>query len=188
MSAMARLQHVWTFEDLEALPDDVDRRRYEIVDGALVVSPGPAIRHDMLAGRLLAAISPAVPTGWEAIGSATIDLQPSYRVSDLTVLRSRLFAQMVRRVQPPDILLVVEVVSPGSQVTDRVTKPAQYAAAGIPAYWRVESEPVSLTAYELEAGAKVYTEVGSWMGAEVAHIEIPFAVDIDLSRLGRATC
>lgn len=28
---------VWTFEDLQGLPEDVDWRRFEIVDGALVV-------------------------------------------------------------------------------------------------------------------------------------------------------
>lgn len=34
----------WTVEDLVALPDD--GRRYEIVDGSLVVNPAPGIRHE----------------------------------------------------------------------------------------------------------------------------------------------
>ncbi|MFD0741217.1 Uma2 family endonuclease [Phytohabitans flavus] len=42
--------------------------------------------------------------------------------------------------------LVVEVVSPDSRAADRVNKPAVYADAGIPEYWRVEEaddgEPV----------------------------------------------
>ena len=37
--------------------------------------------------------------------------------------------------------LVVEVVSPSSRKTDRFFKPIEYAAAGVPAYWRVETEP-----------------------------------------------
>ena len=37
-----------------------------------------------------------------------------------------------------DVLLVVEVVSPSTRRKDRQIKPAEYAAAGVPAYWRVE--------------------------------------------------
>jgi len=45
---------------------------------------------------------------------------------------------------PAEVLLAVEVVSPGSVTTDRITKPAQYAAAGIANFWRVETEPDEL--------------------------------------------
>ncbi|MFD2491822.1 Uma2 family endonuclease [Amycolatopsis jiangsuensis] len=40
--------------------------------------------------------------------------------------------------RPEHVLLVVEVVSPGSGTTDRIVKTDQYAKAGIPFYWRVE--------------------------------------------------
>jgi Uma2 family endonuclease len=33
---------------------------------------------------------------------------------------------------------VVEVVSPSTTAIDRAVKPAMYADAGIPVYWRVE--------------------------------------------------
>jgi Uma2 family endonuclease len=36
-----------------------------------------------------------------------------------------------------DLLLVVEIVSPGSEALDEVTKRLEYAAAGIPQYWVV---------------------------------------------------
>lgn len=36
---------------------------------------------------------------------------------------------------------------------DRVLKPAEYAAAGIPYYWRVETEPeVTVVAFRLSGG------------------------------------
>lgn len=38
------------------------------------------------------------------------------------------------------LVLVVEVVSPGSRSVDRVHKPAEFAAAKVPYYWRVETE------------------------------------------------
>jgi len=76
------------------------------------------------------------------------------------------------------------VVSPGSVTTDRITKPAQYAAAGIGAYWWVETKPeVSLTAYVLREGANVYTELGTWTPGQIAQLIEPFAVDVDMDRL-----
>src|SRR5439155_11123419 len=98
----------WTFDDLQELPEDVDWRRYEIVDGALVVSPSTAPLHELVCARLLETIRPRTPSGWEGIGAITVDLRPSYRVSDLTVVRSTVFGPNDPRVQPRDILLIVE--------------------------------------------------------------------------------
>jgi Uma2 family endonuclease len=39
-----------------------------------------------------------------------------------------------------------EVESPSSLTEDRVTKPAQYAAAGIRHYWRIETDRQRLVA------------------------------------------
>jgi hypothetical protein len=63
-------------------------------------------------------------------------------------------------------------------------KPALYAAAGIAVYLRVETEPVvSLTGYTLTDGASVYTELGSWGPNEVAHLDVPFPVDIPIDAI-----
>jgi len=40
-----------------------------------------------------------------------------------------------------DVLLVAEIVSPGSEGVDTVTKRNEYAAAGIPQYWVVDQDP-----------------------------------------------
>jgi len=37
-----------------------------------------------------------------------------------------------------DVLLVSEIMSPGSITTDRKDKPAEYAEARIPHFWRIE--------------------------------------------------
>lgn len=50
--------------------------------------------------------------------------------------------------------MVVEVVSPRSRKTDRFTKPAKYAEAGIPLMWRVELAPsVEVLGFELRDGS-----------------------------------
>ncbi|WP_213452950.1 Uma2 family endonuclease [Rhizomonospora bruguierae] len=51
------------------------------------------------------------------------------------------------------VVPAVEVVSPGTWRRDRIEKPAQYAAAGIRHYWRIEQDPVHVFADELVGGA-----------------------------------
>ena len=60
--------------------------------------------------------------------------------------------------EPQHLVLAVEVVGPSSRTNDRLVKPVRYAEAGIPAYWRVETDPVvELVAMELDGSA--YREV-----------------------------
>jgi hypothetical protein len=47
----------------------------------------------------------------------------------------------------------------------------------------VETDPVSLTAYELGLGVTAYTEVGSWGLGEFARLDWPFRVEIDVAAL-----
>jgi Uma2 family endonuclease len=183
--ALAGLHDVWTFDDLQALPDsDIDFRRFEIVDGALVVSPSAAMRHELVCSRLRRALERAGLPEYEFVAQLAVDLHPSYRVPDILVVTAERARADLNLVPAVDACLVVEVVSPSSRTTDRITKPAQYAAAGIPVYLRVETEgDLTLTLYELEPGADAYTELGTWGLGEVARLTIPFAVDIPIDEI-----
>ena len=44
---------IWTYDDLARLPDD--GKRYEILDGDLVVSPSPSREHQVAVSRLFQA-------------------------------------------------------------------------------------------------------------------------------------
>ena len=82
---------------------------------------------------------------------------------------------------PADFGLLVEIVSPSSTGMDRVLKPAEYAAAGVPFFWRVETEPVmELIGYELADGA--YREVARAASGSVA-LPAPYRVVIDVDAL-----
>ena len=182
------IPQMWTYDELvayvESLPHDVDPRNYEIVDGALVVTPSPDVDHEIVSEGIRAAIRVALEPGYMVIGPIDVDLNPSYRAPDLVVVPTALFGTGTRLVRPVDAQLVVEVVSPSSVTTDRITKPAQYAAAGIPAYWRVETSPeVSLTAYTLPAGASVYSKSGTWSRGQIARLDEPFAIEIAIDEL-----
>lgn len=181
MQPLVQMRELWTVDDVEAL-DVQDWWRYEIVDGALVVSPSTGGDHELAAEETRAAVRAALSTDQIVIGPMGVKIGRSYLVPDLVVTR-RAGLRGAKLLHPADVMLAVEIVSPGSATMDRITKPAQYAAAGIPAHWRVETDPVSLTAYTLPEGASVYAELGTWRRGETAHVEAPFPVQIEIDRL-----
>lgn len=81
---------------------------------------------------------------------------------------------------PDQWLLAVEVVSPNGRKTDRFFKPAEYADAGIPAYWRLEIEPEPLlVVYQLNG--TTYDVVQELSGRGV--VDVPLRIELDLPAL-----
>jgi Uma2 family endonuclease len=145
----------WTVDDL---PDD-EHRRYELVDGALLVTPPPPLRHDEAAMALALLLTAAVPADHRVLTAAGVHFdRRNYRLPDVLVYARS--ASIRGQIQPRDVLLAVEVMSPSSVSTDRVAKPAQYAAAGIPHFWRLELDPLVLVVHRMAADA--YEVVGSY--------------------------
>ncbi|NEE00942.1 Uma2 family endonuclease [Phytoactinopolyspora halotolerans] len=172
----------WTFDDLLELPESP--WRFEIVDGGLIMSPPPGVWHEGVSDAVRTALRNRLPSAYRALGPLAVDMHPTYLVPDLAVLRAEDVRRRKNRLRPAEVLLVVEVVSPGSVSSDRILKPAKYAAAGIPAYWRIETEPeTSLTAYQLTPGSSVYTTVGTWRVGQTAHLTEPFEMDIPIADL-----
>lgn len=143
----------WTVDDLQELPEDF--HHYELVDGALLVSPHPTVQHDDIASELGYLLRAVLAPQWRAVAATGIRFDDrNYRVPDLSVVARQ--ARDRPMALPEDVLLAVEVMSPGSISNDRVAKPALYARAGIPHYWRIElTEPVLIT-YALDGD--VYRE------------------------------
>jgi Uma2 family endonuclease len=57
-----------------------------------------------------------------------------------------------------DLLLAIEIVSPGSEGMDEVTKRREYAAAGIPRYWVVDRDGAQTVTLHRLASDGIYTE------------------------------
>jgi Uma2 family endonuclease len=166
----------WTVDDLHELPDDlVD---CELVDGALLMSPHPSVRHDDVASQLGYLLTGVLDPQWRAVAGTGIRFdERNYRVPDLSVLRRE--ARSRPLALPSDVLLAVEVMSPSSVSNDRVAKAALYAAAGIPHYWRIElDEPVLIT-YLLDGA--VYRESGRF--ADEVSVTVPVALRFSLVEL-----
>ena len=144
----------WTFEELYGLPDT--GQRYEVVDGNLIVTPPPSHHHQLVVSGLFHQLYAVCPAPWRVVFDFGLRLGTDGRVPDLAVIR--MDAPRATGTRYPfgaDAFgLTVEVVSPRSRKADRFLKPAEYAEAGIPIYWRVELEPeLEIHAFVLEGDA-----------------------------------
>ena len=154
----------------------------EIVDAMVVVSRSASERHNRLARILANALDAAAGPDWNADTDFDVRLQDvplNNRCPDVTVYRADTID--VSPTRPEHVLLVVEVVSPGSETTDRVVKADQYARAGIPFHWRVEQAatgaPLVYT-YVLDPAAGRYRDGEVFTGAVT--VTAPFPVELDL--------
>jgi Uma2 family endonuclease len=80
---------------------------------------------------------------------------------------------------PEHVGLLVEIVSPSSRKTDRFMKPGEYAEAGVPLFWRVETDPdLQLLAHRL--GPHGYEQVAAV--ADRGQVPVPWGtLDVDLA-------
>jgi len=177
---MALGTHVgpWKEEDLVGLPTDT--QRYELLEGTLLVNPPPGGAHQRVSLKLAGVLDSAAPSGLAVVESMGLRLpENTVFIPDVLVAtRDVVLADKSGILDPACVRLVVEIVSPGSRTTDRVTKPAVYARAGIASFWRIELEDgPALVAYRLDLGR--YIETGTARPGERLVFNQPFPVTID---------
>lgn len=128
----------YTIDFLHSLPSD---RRYELVDGQLIIMNVATNRHQDVSLNLAIALRSLLPEGWTTSAAAGFSRNAfNYRVPDVTVCTVDASRRHVKDayVKPDETCLLAEVVSDSTVTTDRVTKPAEYASTGVPYYLRVE--------------------------------------------------
>ena len=161
------------------MPDD--GHRYELVDGSLLVTPAPAVAHQVIVAGLVRLL-------WEAHPPTTVVLpapvdyvpEPTTVLQPDVVVAERQEASERRLTRVP--LLVVEVLSHSTRRHDLGSKRMAYAGYGVAAYWLVDPEPpVTLTVLHL-AGDR-YTEVARVVGDDDYRASLPFEVTIVPARL-----
>ena len=165
----------WTVDDLQDLPED--GQDYEIFDGSLLVSPHADVFHGAIANRLRRLLDRQAPPGLlvgQDIGVSA--KRSSYFVPDLFVAREDALDRGGPALAPADVLLVVEVVSPGNAGRDLVLKRHEYGVAGIPRYWLVEPRKQTLTVLEQVGGA--YREASVLSAADVLRTDLPFPLTL----------
>ena len=169
----------WTTDDLDELPED--GHRYELIDGALIVSPSPTSLHQKLASRVEDALESTCPDEWVVLQGVEVRINRRRSLTpDVLVVGAEADADGPSVFRPQEVLLAVEIVSPGSVTMDRVAKPALYAQAGIPYYWRVETEGgIVVHTHRLDLSAEVYAPTGSFDKTLEVSEPWPLRVPID---------
>jgi Uma2 family endonuclease len=169
----------FTTAELDRMPDD--GRRYELIDGVLVVSPRPGTIHQVVAMRLAAALHAGCPDGMLVIPEPAVQLSRTTEFApDITVAREE-DVGAAKLTAPP--LLAVEVHSPSTALIDLTRKKAAYAAFGVPSYWIVvpDTRRPELSVFELTGGH--YERAGYAAGDEAFRAARPFPVELVPARL-----
>jgi Uma2 family endonuclease len=141
-----------TIADWEAMPHG-DGNRYEIIEGELFVSCSPGLTHQTVASNLIFLIRSFLktnPVGKVVTTPGLVLSNVSGVISDLVFFLYEQRETIVtgeRLTGPP--ALVIEIVSPGSENIrrDRVVKLQLYARHGVPEYWIVDPQKLSLERY-----------------------------------------
>ncbi|WP_159043235.1 Uma2 family endonuclease [Streptomyces sp. NBRC 110028] len=175
----------WTVEDVLAFPEHPARARFELVDGALMMSPAPSWDHQIVSLRLSNQITAALDrSGAPFLAAEAVNVTGESRlfIPDIAVVDRSAVQRGTLAVPLEAVLLLVEIVSPWNRSADRILKPALYAQAKVPAFWRVELEPdVRVVVHELEGDA--YREVTTVTGTESVQVAGEFTVDLDVAAL-----
>ncbi|QUQ71757.1 Uma2 family endonuclease [Kutzneria sp. CA-103260] len=186
--------HPMTIAEYERLPEDTEHR-WELQEGSLVMSPRPRPLHVSALGELGDQMKPQLAGNLRAYAEMEVNLElrppdapGNARCPDLIVIEletARRAQREGRLVRASEVLLAVEIVSPGSVRMDNITKRGEYADAGIPYYWIIDlNDPVSLIDCHL-AGEFGYQDNGGVTGEFVT--SVPFPLRIHLDRLDELT-
>jgi Uma2 family endonuclease len=147
-----------TLHDVTALAEADGQHRFELTEGNLIVMPPGTWRHQRISKQLVIWLDRHFGDRANlTAGVKTSDDDLNGRIPDLVVTKGDLPSDADVWLPAASVLLAVEIVSPGSERTDRWLKPLEYADAGIPHFWRVEPDDTVLR-FRLVDG--VYTEVG----------------------------
>lgn len=141
----------YTVEDVLALPDDAPR--VELTDGVMLVVPSPTLGHQRISNLLWRWFEDHAPADLVATTATGVLLDAGQTFEpDVLLLDRETLNEDSHYSTAAQVRLAVEVVSPGTRRRDCLEKPAAYAAAGIPHYWRIEQHPVHVFAYDLVGG------------------------------------
>jgi Uma2 family endonuclease len=178
---MIGLKQTLDYSDLANAPDD--GKRYEIVEGNLLVTPSPTPLHQRISKRLQRQLEEYFET--RSIGEvfdAPVDVILTFHdvvAPDLVVVADP--KQITKRGIEGIPLLVVEILSSSTRDRDRTVKASRYAEVGILHYWIVDPDVQRIECYRLQA--TTYTLlIDSTSPARLIHPDFP-DLQIDLATI-----
>lgn len=180
---MAWPDRLLSLADWVALPED-NSRWFEVAEGVMRVAPRPPTRHQWAVATLGRWLLEQEPVGLRVLPAVEVVVFETFpvtvRVPDLVVVPTDVARTNPARFVAADVVLAIEVLTPGSIRTDTVTKFAEYAEAGIEHYWIVDTDgPATISVYQLVNGRYERGEQTSG----ILRVETPIPLTIDISAL-----
>ncbi|MFJ2257672.1 Uma2 family endonuclease [Streptomyces sp. NPDC087844] len=159
--------------------------KVEIIEGIVTVSPTPANQHNLIADVVQRRLYSAIPDDWGIFQTLSIAVPSRLGmfIPDLVVVPTREIDGPGNYIPAGAAELVVEVTSKSNARHDRVSKPAAYAAAGIPLYllidrWAPGGPTVTLYG---EPQGDVYRVLHAGKFGELIVLPEPFDLKLDTS-------
>jgi Uma2 family endonuclease len=170
---------LFTADDLDRMPDD--GRRYELLDGVLIVSPRPILWHQKVAFELAVELREACPPRLKVIPEPAVMLSRHTEFDPDIVVIHQDQLDRTKLADPP--LLIIEVRSPSTAAFDLSQKKAAYQKFGVQSYWIVNPDRnrPELTVFELSGHE--YRQVARVSGNTPFLAGQPFSCEIIPARL-----
>lgn len=172
-----------TYEEFMALPEE-EGKRYELIEGELIVNPAPNLRHQAIIGNFYYAFRQYFdqhPGGkvYVAAVDVVLSIENVLEPDVIVVLADRASRLQGMNVKgAPNI--AIEVLSPGSRRKDEVTKRRLYEKYGVEEYWIADPDTETVRLYRRSADVfdrpiEINTEAG---GAITTPLLPEFAFDV----------
>ena len=171
----------FTYEDYRTAPPD---KRYELLDGELLLTPAPNLKHQRLQLRLSMRLAQFIEerelgelffAPCDVVLSDTDVVQPDLLF--VSIERSHLLSGGDNVRGAPD--LVVEILSPTTADRDRGYKRALYAKHGVKEYWLIDPPAETVWIHELRDGALTVTQTVGREQTLRSPLLAGFEVDLD---------
>lgn len=164
--------HRWTREEVALLVEQRDgySPRYELVDGELLVTPGPGGRHQRITFRLAVLLDEYVRRerlGEVRLGPGEVALERENRFEpDIFVAPAHNGRRAPANDPVTQPILVCEVLSRGSARHDRITKRRVFQRRDVPEYWVVDGSAEAIEIWHPgDERAMLVDDVLTWQPA-----------------------
>lgn len=152
-----------TYDQLiELFGRETDGKRYELFQGALVVSPSPSLRHQEVLMNLVELLRGAAKGAGGVLVCAPFDVvlaDDDVLIPDLLYVSPANVGRISDRRMDGAPDLVIEILSPSTATRDRGVKRSSYAAHGVREYWVVDPA---------QARVEIYSETDLRLIAELS--------------------
>lgn len=126
-----------------------DENKYELIDGIVLMSPRPNIKHQEIMGNLFLLLGNFFKNKQcKIFTEIELEFNDNVIIPDISIICNLENTNIQRYKGSPEI--VIEILSPSSQYTDTFTKLYKYEFLGVKEYWIVNPKTEIITVYNFE--------------------------------------